>query len=104
MFDDSDGLIHGKYPSAYPQIISTFSMHYIYMLQEYYHQTNDLKTVRKYFPDMDQILAYYDSKIGTDGLVGRLGDIGNLLIGSRRGVKLREHRRRFNMDRLRSSI
>lgn len=68
-----DGLIHGKYPSAYPQIISTFSMHYIYMLQEYYHQTNDLKTVRKYFPDMDQILAYYDSKIGTDGLVGRLG-------------------------------
>lgn len=68
-----DGLIHGKYPSAYPQIISTFSMHYIYMLQEYYWQTKDLKTVQKYFPDMDQILTYYNSKIGTEGLVGRLG-------------------------------
>ncbi len=68
-----DGLIHGKYPSAYTQIISTFSLHYIYMLQEYYWQTKDLSAVRKYFPDMDQILSYYDSKIGSDGLVGRLG-------------------------------
>ncbi len=68
-----EGLIHGKYPSCYTQIISTFSMHYIYMLKEYYQQTEDMKTVRTYFPDMDRILAYYDSKIGTDGMVGRLG-------------------------------
>lgn len=68
-----DGLIHGKYPSAYTQIISTFSLHYIYMLKEYYWQTADLRTVRKYFPDMDKILDYYDSKMKENGLVGRLG-------------------------------
>lgn len=68
-----EGLIHGKYPSAYPQIISTFSLHYIYMLREYWMQTGDMGTVKKYFPDMDMILAFYDRKIGEDGLVGRLG-------------------------------
>lgn len=68
-----EGLIPGKYPSAYCQVISTFSLHYIYMLLEYVEQTKDLETVRPYFPDIDLILGYYDRRIGTDGLVGRLG-------------------------------
>ncbi len=67
-----EGLIPGKYPSAYTQIISTFSLHYIFMLKEYYWQTGELETVRKYFPDIDQILLYYESRIGEDGLVGKL--------------------------------
>lgn len=68
-----DGLIHGKYPSAYCQIISTFSLHYIYMLREYYIQTGDVETVRRYLPDVDSILGYYDRKITENGLAGRLG-------------------------------
>ena len=68
-----EGLIHGKYPSAYCQIISTFSLHYIYMLKEYYMQTGDLMTIKMYLPDVDAILGYYDRKIGPDGLEGRLG-------------------------------
>lgn len=68
-----EGLIQGKYPSAYCQVISTFSLHYIYMLEEYYNQTGDLATVKQYFPDIDRILGYYDRKIGDSGLVGRLG-------------------------------
>lgn len=68
-----EGLIHGKYPSSYPQIISTFSMHYIYMLEEFYLQTGDISSVRRYLPDIDRILDYYDRQIGEDHLVGRLG-------------------------------
>lgn len=68
-----EGLIQGKYPSAYTQVISTFSMHYIYMLKEFYWQTGDIKTVRKYFSDIDRILDYYDNKIGSMGLVEHLG-------------------------------
>ena len=68
-----EGLIHGKYPSAYPQIISTFSLHYIYMLWEFYWQTEEVETVKKYLPDMDMILAFYDRKTGEKGMVGRLG-------------------------------
>ena len=68
-----EGLVCGKYPSVYPQIISTFSMHYIYMLREYVQQTGNFAYIRPYLPDLDRILDYYDRKIGEDGLVGRLG-------------------------------
>ena len=67
-----EGLTAGKYPSAYLQVLSTFSQHYIYMLWEYYWQTGDRETVRICRGDVDRILDYFDGKIGEDGLVGRL--------------------------------
>ena len=57
------GLLPGKAPSAYPQIISTFSLHYIYLLWEYYWQTGNRNILRKYRADVDRILEYYDSRI-----------------------------------------
>lgn len=63
-----DGLTQGKYPSAYPQIISTFSFHYIYMLEEYYRQTGNAEMIWRYRTDVDSILEYYDRKIGRYGL------------------------------------
>lgn len=68
-----DGLTPGKYPSAYLQILSTFSLHYVIMLWEYFQQTGDVETIRLCRGDVDRILDYYDGKIGADGLVGRLG-------------------------------
>jgi len=67
-----DGLVHGRYPASYQQIISTFSLHYIYMLEETWQQTGDIAALKRYLPDLDRILAYYDSRIGADGLVGHL--------------------------------
>lgn len=64
-----EGLIQGKYPSGYPQIISTFSLHYIYMLKEYYMQTGDKETLRRYRTDVDVILDYFERCIGDVGLV-----------------------------------
>ena len=43
------------------------------MLLEYYQQTNDIETIKRYRSDVDTILEYYDRKIGVDGLVGSLG-------------------------------
>lgn len=68
-----EGLIQGKYPSAYMQIISTFSLHYIIMLREYYQHTGDLEGIRKYLPDIDRILYYYDQKKGSLDLLEHLG-------------------------------
>ncbi len=68
-----EGLIPGKYPSAYCQIISTFSLHYIYIMEEYVKQTGDLEFLLEYLPDADRILAYYDRKKEASGLIGRLG-------------------------------
>lgn len=68
-----DGLVQGRYPAVYPQIISTFSLYYIFMLEEFWRRTGDLDAIRQYLPDVDRMLGYYQSKIGADGLVGRLG-------------------------------
>lgn len=68
-----EGLIQGKYPSSYPQIISTFSLYYIFFLYDFYRQTGDVQTVKRYRADVDTILEYYDRKIGCNGLVENLG-------------------------------
>lgn len=67
-----DGLIQGKYPCSHTQIISTFSLYYIFMLKEYYMQTKDMETLKRYRPDVDLILDYYDRKT-ENGLVQNLG-------------------------------
>lgn len=68
-----NGLLQGKYPCAFPQIISTFSLYYVYMIWDYYQQTGDLEIVRRYRADIDRILEYYDTKIGESGLVEHPG-------------------------------
>lgn len=68
-----NGLLPGKTPSAYCQVISTFSLHYAFALWEYVAHTGDVVLGRKYRADIDRILEYYDSKIGADGLVGDIG-------------------------------
>lgn len=67
-----EGLTAGKYPSVYLQILSTFSLHYIIMLWEYYEQTGDAETVRFCRGDVDRILDYYGNRIEDHGLVGKL--------------------------------
>ncbi len=68
-----DGLIQGRAPSNPKQIISTFSLYYIFMIQEYYERTGDVEVLKRYRADVDQILEYYDRHIGPQGLVENLG-------------------------------
>lgn len=67
------GLIQGRAPSNPKQIISTFSLHYIFMLAEYYRRTGDADILKLYRADVDMILEYYDRHIGSRGLVENLG-------------------------------
>lgn len=68
-----DGLIQGKYPGSHTQIISTFSLYYIYMMREYYMWTEDGQTIRRFRPDLDLITDYYERKKNARGLVENLG-------------------------------
>ena len=68
-----EGLMHGKYPSSFPQIISTFSLHFVFMLKDFYWQTGDVEEIKRYRSDVDAILEYYDRQIGDSGLVERVG-------------------------------
>lgn len=67
-----EGLTTGKWPSAYLQVLSTFSLHYIYMLREYLQQKEDPALLRLCRRDVDAILDTCDACIGKDGLVGKL--------------------------------
>lgn len=67
------GLIQGRAPSNPKQIISTFSLHYIFMLAEYYRRTGDREILKLYRADVDMILEYYDRHVGSLGLVENLG-------------------------------
>lgn len=67
------GLIQGRAPSNPKQIISTFSLHYIFMILEYYKRTGDREILKRYRADVDLILEYYDRHIGPQGLVEDLG-------------------------------
>lgn len=67
------GLIQGRAPSNPKQIISTFSLHYIFMILEYYKRTGDVEILKLYRADVDMILEYYDRHIGVQGLVENLG-------------------------------
>lgn len=66
------GLIQGKFPSSYVQVISTFSFHYIFMLYEYFEQTGDGEFIRQYLPDADAILEYCRRHTGVDGLLQKM--------------------------------
>ena len=87
-----DGMLQSRYPSAYPQVIPVFSLHWIFMLEDYYTQTGDKLLLRQYRANMDAVLDYFDRRIGESGLVERLGywDFGDWTRqwGTRSGVPL----------------
>jgi len=85
-----DGMLQSRYPSAYPQVIPVFSLHWIFMLEDYYTQTGDKVLLRQYRANMDAVLDYFDRRIGESGLVESLGywDFGDWTRqwGARAGV------------------
>lgn len=68
-----DGLVQGKAPSGYPQIISTFSLYYIFMIADFFDHTDDESVIRAYRADMDKVLEYYGGRVGKSGLVEHIG-------------------------------
>lgn len=64
-----EGLVLGKAPTGYLQVISTFSFYYIFMIWDYYERTGDAGILLKYRSDVDGILEYFAGKIDGSGLV-----------------------------------
>ncbi|MBP5725809.1 MAG: family 78 glycoside hydrolase catalytic domain [Clostridia bacterium] len=67
------GLLPGKYPTAYLQVISAFSFHYIFMVWEYYAHTGDESVLRAYRADCDRILTWFENHLTHRGLMGHPG-------------------------------
>lgn len=67
------GLLQSRYPSAIPQIIPLFALHWIFMIEDHLKYFGDTEFVRKYRSAIDMVLDWFDRKITREGLVGKLG-------------------------------
>lgn len=68
------GLLQAAYPfmENEPIMIPTYSLHFINMLHDYYMYRTDTAFLRQFFPDIESILTWYDSKTDKWGLLGAL--------------------------------
>jgi alpha-L-rhamnosidase len=64
-----NGLLQSRYPSLEPQVIPTFNIYFILMVEDYYWQTGELDHVREYRSVIDGILEWFSGKIGSSGLI-----------------------------------
>jgi len=68
-----EGILQARFPCEESQVIPTFSLHWILMIDDYYWQTGDTGVIRRYRSTIDAVLDWFDRKIGPSGLVERLG-------------------------------
>ena len=68
-----NGMIQSRYPSKEPQVIPTFSIYFIFMIEDYYWQTGEIDHIKKYRSTVDSVLEWFNSKIGDLGLIENLG-------------------------------
>ncbi|HPT78229.1 MAG TPA: family 78 glycoside hydrolase catalytic domain [Candidatus Atribacteria bacterium] len=68
-----NGLLQSRYPSNEPQVIPTFSLYFIMMVEDYYWQTGDTSHIRQYRAAIDGILEWFSGKIGRFGMIEDLG-------------------------------
>jgi len=64
-----EGILLCRYPTRLPAVIPGFSLHWIFMLRDYYWQTADTKLIERYRPTMEAILAWFKRHGNEDGLV-----------------------------------
>ena len=68
-----DGMLQARYPTQEPLVIPPFSLHWIFMVLEYYRQTGDKEVIRLYRSTVDAVLEWYAGKVGPLGLVEKMG-------------------------------
>jgi len=62
-----------KMPNDIHWVIPAFSLHWIFMLKDYYMETGDASLLERYRPTMESVLAWFKRKTGINGLVEDVG-------------------------------
>lgn len=70
----ADGTINCCYPSYEANIIPGFSLYYVLMIYDHMMYFGDADLVRRYMPTVEAIFGFFTRSIGSDGLVGKIGD------------------------------
>jgi len=69
----AEGILQSRYPSVEPQVIPTFALYWIMIVEDYYIQTGDKSIIKKCRSTIDTVLNWYDNKLGDCGLIVNLG-------------------------------
>ncbi|GBF77632.1 hypothetical protein PA598K_06189 [Paenibacillus sp. 598K] len=67
-----DGMLQSRYPSVSPQVIPGFSLYWVMMVHDHYLHYGDEALVRAYLSTVDGVLQWFDSRIDSLGLVGKM--------------------------------
>jgi hypothetical protein len=68
----SDGLTRSRYPASVPQTIPFWSLHWAMAVRDYWQHTGDVASVRELFPGVRAVLDYFDRRVTSQGIVGKL--------------------------------
>jgi alpha-L-rhamnosidase len=68
-----EGLTRSRYPSANPQIIPTFSLYWVDMVNDYWTLRDDSEFIRSFLPGIENVLGWFEKRI--DEKSGMLGKV-----------------------------
>jgi hypothetical protein len=68
----SDGLTRSRYPARVPQVIPFWSLHWVMAVHDYWRYTGDLDSVKDLLPGTLAVLDYFDRRVTSEGIVGKL--------------------------------
>ncbi|MEI2396157.1 hypothetical protein [Paenibacillus phytohabitans] len=64
------GMLQNRYSSEYRQVIPSFSLYLIHMLDEHFWHFGDRELICRYVPTMTGVLDWFRRKLTPEGLVG----------------------------------
>jgi len=68
-----EGLTRSRYPSANPQIIPTFSLFWVDMVNDYWTLRDDPEFVKSFLPGIESVLSWFGQRIDPQtGLLGKV--------------------------------
>ena len=68
----AEGITECRYPATLPVVIPSWSLHYIFMIADYYNYTADKKTIRDLLPSVHSILDWFNRHKDESGLPAKL--------------------------------
>jgi hypothetical protein len=66
----SDGITQSRYPTNYHQVIPTFSLLYVLMVEDHYQHVGDVRFLLRVAPGIGPIMHWFERHMNEDGLVG----------------------------------
>lgn len=66
----AEGITASRYPSNMAQYIPTFSLVWVLMVNDYWMLRDDPQFVKQFLPEIERVLAWFEHRIGSDGLLG----------------------------------